>query len=161
LFQWEISFKIFLRNSWPTKMQIWLKGDLMQSQVVKSHGPGAVGATIKKSNFMRNISQNDSSERCGPWASCFCMAPLSICLSVPSLVFFDFSRNTGTIFTRLGTNHLWKTRIQNCLNEWQCTYPKGDNSKTIKISCIQNQQAIFIQTWYKSSLNKGNSKFFK
>jgi hypothetical protein len=30
---------------------------------------------IKKSNFacvyMRNISQYDSGERCGPWASCF------------------------------------------------------------------------------------------
>ena len=41
----------------------------------ESSCPRAVGATIKKSNFacvfMRSISQNDSGERCGPWASCF------------------------------------------------------------------------------------------
>jgi hypothetical protein len=44
------------------KVQIYLQGDLM---------------AIKKNNFadvyMRNISQYDSGERCGPWASCFIM----------------------------------------------------------------------------------------
>jgi hypothetical protein len=34
---------------------------------------------IKKSNFacvyMRNISQYDSGERCGPWASCLPVSP--------------------------------------------------------------------------------------
>jgi hypothetical protein len=42
------------------KVQIYLQGDLI---------------AIKKSNFvcvyMRNISQYNSGERCGPWASCF------------------------------------------------------------------------------------------
>jgi hypothetical protein len=45
-----------------------LQGDLMQS-----HGQGVAGATVKKSNFacvyMGNINQYDSGERCGPWAS--------------------------------------------------------------------------------------------
>jgi hypothetical protein len=41
---------------------------------MKSHGPGAVGVTIKKSNFACVYIGNilyDSGERCGPWASCY------------------------------------------------------------------------------------------
>jgi hypothetical protein len=46
-----------------------------------SHGPGAVGSKIKKSNFacvyMGNVSQFDSGERCGPWVSCWKMEGVS------------------------------------------------------------------------------------
>jgi hypothetical protein len=45
----------------------------------------------------------------------------SVCLSVrPSVNFyiFDFfSRNTGPILTKLGTNHHWGVGILNCSNE--------------------------------------------
>jgi hypothetical protein len=45
------------------------------SLLVRSHGPRAVGARIKKGNFacvyMGNIRQYDSGEQCGPWAFYF------------------------------------------------------------------------------------------
>jgi hypothetical protein len=43
-----------------------------------------------------------------------------------------FSRTTGPILTRLGTNHPLGG-ILNCLNEWDCPFPRGDNSKIVKI----------------------------
>jgi hypothetical protein len=55
-------------------MQIWLKGDLMKSQVVKTMVPELLGHKKEKNFvcvFMGNISQNDSDERCGPWAFCY------------------------------------------------------------------------------------------
>jgi hypothetical protein len=53
--------KIFKKNPQSqNKVQIYWQGDLM---------------AIKKNNVAcvhrRNISQYDSGERCGPWASCF------------------------------------------------------------------------------------------
>jgi hypothetical protein len=44
-----------------------------------------------------------------------------------------FSRTTGPILTRLGTNHPLVKGIQVCSNEGDCLSPWGDNSKTIKI----------------------------
>jgi hypothetical protein len=46
---------------------------------------------------------------------------------------FDFSRTTGPILTRLGTNHPWGEGILNCSNEGDCLSPRGDDSKRVKI----------------------------
>jgi hypothetical protein len=58
---------------------------------------------------------------------------ISVHLSVPLSVNFDifdfFSRTTGPILTRHGTNHPWVKGIQVSSN----LFPKGDNSKGIKI----------------------------
>jgi hypothetical protein len=75
LLQWEKSFKNFSRDPWPNKFHFFLQVDLMQSHVFKVKVPERLGPQEKKSNFacvyMGNISQYDSSEWCGPWASCF------------------------------------------------------------------------------------------
>jgi hypothetical protein len=47
-----------------------------------------------------------------------------------------FSRTTGPILTKLGTNHPWAKEIQVCTNEWDCPFPRGDNSKTVNIHLI-------------------------
>jgi hypothetical protein len=44
-----------------------------------------------------------------------------------------FSRITGPIFTRLGTNHPWRKGIQFCSNEGDSPSPRGDNSERVKI----------------------------
>jgi hypothetical protein len=44
-----------------------------------------------------------------------------------------FSRTTGAILTRLGINHLWRERIQDCSKEGDCPSPRGDDSKRVKI----------------------------
>jgi hypothetical protein len=44
-----------------------------------------------------------------------------------------FSRTTGPILTRLGTNHPWRERIQVSLKEGDCLFPRGDNSERVKI----------------------------
>jgi hypothetical protein len=77
----------------------------------------------------------------------------SVRLSVyPSVNFyiFDFSRTTGPILTRLGTNHPWVKGIQVCSKEGDSPSPRGDNSERVKIQRIflknlllQNQQAKF------------------
>jgi hypothetical protein len=47
---------------------------------------------------------------------------------------FDFfSRTTGPILTKLGTNNLWGEGILNCENEGDCPSPRGDNHKRVKI----------------------------
>jgi hypothetical protein len=48
-------------------------------------------------------------------------------------IFNFFSRTTGPILTRLGTNHPWVEGIQVCSNEGDIPSPKGDNSKRVKI----------------------------
>jgi hypothetical protein len=45
-----------------------------------------------------------------------------------------FSRTTWPILTRLGTNHLWVKGIQVFSNEGDNPFPRGDNSKTVKIT---------------------------
>jgi hypothetical protein len=44
-----------------------------------------------------------------------------------------FSRTTGPILTRLGTNHPWREGIQVCSKEGDCPSPGGDNNKRVKI----------------------------
>jgi hypothetical protein len=53
----------------------------------------------------------------------------------PSVNFhiFDFSRTTGPILTRLGTDHLWGKGFQVCSNEGDCSSPRGDNSESVKL----------------------------
>jgi hypothetical protein len=54
-------------------------------------------------------------------------------LSVNFHIFDFFSRTTGPILTRLGTNHLWGEGILNSSNEGDCPSSRGDNSKRVKI----------------------------
>jgi hypothetical protein len=56
-----------------------------------------------------------------------------VCPSVNFYIFDFFSRTTGPILTKLGTNHPWREGIQVCSNEGDCPSPRGDNSKTIRI----------------------------
>jgi hypothetical protein len=58
---------------------------------------------------------------------------LSFCLSVNFYIFNFFSRTTGPILTRLGTNHPWGKGIQVCSNEGRHLSLRGDNSKRVKI----------------------------
>jgi hypothetical protein len=44
-----------------------------------------------------------------------------------------FSRTTGPILTRLGTNHPWGKWIQVWANEGDCPSSRGNNSKRVKI----------------------------
>jgi hypothetical protein len=44
-----------------------------------------------------------------------------------------FSRTTGPILTRLGTNYSWAKRIQICSNKGNSPFPRGDNSERVKI----------------------------
>jgi hypothetical protein len=44
-----------------------------------------------------------------------------------------FSRTTGPILTRLGTNHPREEWLQVCSNIGDCPSPRGGNSKRIKI----------------------------
>jgi hypothetical protein len=44
-----------------------------------------------------------------------------------------FSITTGPILTRLGTNYLWRKRIQVSLREGDNPSQSGDNSKRVKI----------------------------
>jgi hypothetical protein len=59
--------------------------------------------------------------------------PLSVRLSVNFYIFDFFSRTSGSILTKLGTNHLWGEGILNCTNEEDCPSPRGDNHKRVKI----------------------------
>jgi hypothetical protein len=42
-------------------------------------------------------------------------------------------RTTGSIFTRLGTNHPWRERIQVCSKEGNYASPWEDNSEKVNI----------------------------
>jgi hypothetical protein len=44
-----------------------------------------------------------------------------------------FSRTIGPILTRLGTSYPWVKGIQTCSNEGDSSFPRGDNSKRVKI----------------------------
>jgi hypothetical protein len=93
---------------------------------------------------------------------------LSVPLPVNFYIFDFIFRTMGPVLTRLGTIYPWGERIQVYSNEGEQPSPMGDKSKTVNIHwkfrnlTLQNQQANFNQTWYKSSLGKGNSmrRFF-
>jgi hypothetical protein len=57
---------------------------------------------------------------------------LSVRLSV-NFYIFNFSRTTGPILTRLGTNHPWVKGIQVCTKEGDSPSPRGNNSKRVKM----------------------------
>jgi hypothetical protein len=44
-----------------------------------------------------------------------------------------FSRTTGPVLTRLGTNYSWRERIQLSLKEGDSPSLRGDNSERVKI----------------------------
>jgi hypothetical protein len=44
-----------------------------------------------------------------------------------------FSRTIRPILTRLGTNYPWVKGIQICSNEGDSPFPRGENSKRVKI----------------------------
>jgi hypothetical protein len=44
-----------------------------------------------------------------------------------------FSRTTGPILTRLGTNHPWVKGVQICSKEGDPPMPRGDNSERVKM----------------------------
>jgi hypothetical protein len=77
--------------------------------------------TIKKSNVAcvhrRNISQYDSGERCGPWASCYLK---------------EISGTSLLILIKLSTYHPWLNKIQNGSNKGPDPLQKGDNHKNAK-----------------------------
>jgi hypothetical protein len=63
-----------------------------------------------------------------------------------------FSRTTGPIFTRLGTNHPWGEEIQVCSNEGDCPSPRGDNSETVKIHRKLKKRIFFVRTSRPNSI---------
>ena len=67
------------------------------------------------------------------WAILIAFCLSSVRLSVNFYIFDFFSRTTGPILTKLGTNHPWGEGIQVCSNEGDCPSPRGDNSETVKI----------------------------
>jgi hypothetical protein len=58
---------------------------------------------------------------------------LSVCLSVNFYIFDFFSRTTGPISTKLGTNYPWGEGFQVCSNEGDRLSPRGDNSERVKM----------------------------
>jgi hypothetical protein len=97
------------------------------------------------------------------WAFLIAGCPSSVYPSVNFYIFGFFSRTTGPILTRLGTNHPWVKGIQVCSNEGDSPSPRWDNNtlNIFKNLLLQNQQAKFNWTWYKLSLGEGNSNLFK
>ena len=55
-----------------------------------------------------------------------------------------FSRITGQISTKLGTEHSWVKGIQVCLNSGSHPFPRGDDNEIAKIHCQTLQ--IFLRT---------------
>jgi hypothetical protein len=58
---------------------------------------------------------------------------LSVYLSVNFYIFDFFSKTTGPILTKIGTNHPLGEGLQVCSNERDCLSPRGDNSERVKM----------------------------
>jgi hypothetical protein len=56
-----------------------------------------------------------------------------------------FSKTTGSILTRLGTNHPWVKGIHVCSKEGDIHSPRGENSESVKIHRIFKTK-IFSRT---------------
>jgi hypothetical protein len=70
------------------------------------------------------------------WAILIAFCLSSVFLYVNFYIFDLFSRTTGPILTKLGTNHpwgSWSEGIQFCPNEGDWLSPRGHNSKRVKI----------------------------
>jgi hypothetical protein len=75
---------------------------------------------------------------------------LSVRLFVNFYIFDFFSRTTGPILTKLGTNHPWGEGILNCSNEGDCPSLRGDNHKRVKqIWFLRNLSSIYKNTLIK------------
>jgi hypothetical protein len=91
----------------------------------------------------------------------------SVCLSVRLLHFQLLLQNRWANFNQSWHKSSVGKGIQNCTNEGQPPTPRGDNNKKVKIlqkkfkNLLQNQLANFNQSWYGSSLGKGNSELYK
>jgi hypothetical protein len=57
----------------------------------------------------------------------------SVCASVSFYIFDFFSRTTGPILSRLGTNHPWRKGIHVSSNEGNSPSLRGDNSGRVKM----------------------------
>ena len=81
----------------------------------------------------------------------FVRCPSSL-LSLTYPIFIFYSRNTGPISSKLGTEHPWVKEIQVC--------PRGHNNEIAKIHW-RNKKNLFSpelgQTWHNASLGKGES----
>jgi hypothetical protein len=70
--------------------------------------------------------------------------------------FFEiFSRTTGPILTRLGTNYPWRERIQLSLKEGDNPSLRGDNSKRVRIH--RKFLNIFSRTSWTISIKLGTN----
>jgi hypothetical protein len=67
-----------------------------------------------------------------------------------------FSRTTGPILTRLGTNHPWRERNQVFLKEGDSPSPWGDNSKRVKIN-RKFLEIFFSRTSWPKSIKLGTN----
>ena len=67
-----------------------------------------------------------------------------------------FSRTTGPILNRLGTNHPWVEGIQVCSNEGYSPSPRGDNSERVKMH-RQFLKIFFSRTSRPNSVKLGTN----
>jgi hypothetical protein len=67
-----------------------------------------------------------------------------------------FSRTTGPILTRLGTNNPWRERIQVSLKEGENSFLRGDNSERVKIH-RQFLKIFFSRTSWPKSIKLGTN----
>jgi hypothetical protein len=75
--------------------------------------------------------------------------------SVNFYIFDFFSRTTGPILIRLGTDHLWGEGFQVYSNEGDCPTPRGDNSESVKIHW--KFLKIFSRTNHPNSIKLGTN----
>jgi hypothetical protein len=69
-----------------------------------------------------------------------------------------FSKTTGPILTRLGTNHPWWREFKFLQMTGIAPLQEEIIAKNL---LLHNQQAKINQTWYKLSLGEGNSSLSK
>jgi hypothetical protein len=67
-----------------------------------------------------------------------------------------FSRTTGPILTRLGTNHSWVKGIQVCSKEGDCPSLRGDNSERVKYIEFK-KKTFFSRTTGHNSIKLGTN----
>jgi hypothetical protein len=79
----------------------------------------------------------------------------SVRLSVNFYIFDVFSRTTGPISTRLGTNHPWVEGFQVSSNEGDRPSPRGDNSERVKMHW--KFLKIFSRTSRSNSIKLGTN----
>jgi hypothetical protein len=67
-----------------------------------------------------------------------------------------FSRTTGSILTRLGTNYPWRERIQVSLKEGDSPSQRGNNSERVKIH-RKFLKIFFSRTSRRKSIKLGTN----